>query len=139
MAFWNTTCKESKTTTRNPGGIFLLDDQGGKAAGPIGETHGIWLSINYLWASRELRNQHICSSILEQAKETAKKQGCTHVFLDTFDFQTPQFRARHGYDEAFVLEGYPCTGKRDYFTTGLWTADSLKGLSPERQRKTPLR
>lgn len=43
-----------------------------------------------------LRNQHIGSSFLNQAESTAKERGCKYVFLDTFDFQAPEFYKKHG-------------------------------------------
>ncbi|MDD2958339.1 MAG: GNAT family N-acetyltransferase [Lachnospiraceae bacterium] len=100
-------------------GIYFEDPNGHKLAGLIGETHGNWLTIKYLWVSEMLRNQHIGSSILKQAEKTAKERGCKYVFLDTFDFQAPEFYKKHGYKEIFTLNEYPCTGKRYYFTKNL--------------------
>lgn len=96
-------------------GIYLEDETGKKLGGLIGDTHGNWLSINFLWVSEELRGQNIGSRILNQAEETAKKRGCKYVFLDTFSFQAPEFYKKHGYKEVFKLEEYPLTGKRYYF------------------------
>lgn len=100
-------------------GIYLEDETGKKLAGLIGDTHGNWLSVEFLWVSEELRGQNIGSKILKQAEETAKKRGCKYVFLDTFSFQAPAFYKKHGYKEVFKLEEYPVTGKRYYFTKTL--------------------
>ena len=100
-------------------GIYLQDEAGQKIAGLIGNTHGNWLSIKFLWVSEELRGQNIGSSILSQAEKTAKERGCEYSFLDTFSFQAPEFYRKHGYKEVFVLENYPVTGKRYYFTKTL--------------------
>lgn len=97
-------------------GIYLENDKGKKIAGLIGETHGKWLMIKFLWVDEGLRGQHIGSRILEQAEVTAGERGCKYVFLDTFSFQAPLFYKKHGYGEVFVLEEYPLTGKRYYFT-----------------------
>lgn len=97
-------------------GVFLHNEAGRKTAGFIGDTHGNWLTVKYLWVSDELRGQGVGSRILEQAEETARQRGCKYVFLDTFSFQAPEFYRRHGYREAFTLEEYPLTGKRHYFT-----------------------
>jgi len=100
-------------------GIYLQDESGQKHAGLIGNTHGNWLSIKFLWVSEELRGQNIGSDILSQAEKTAKERGCKYSFLDTFSFQAPEFYRKHGYKEVFVLENYPVTGKRHYFTKTL--------------------
>lgn len=97
-------------------GIYFQDDTGKKLAGLIGNTHGNWLFVKYLWVSEELRGQNIGSQILKQAEKTAKERGCKYAFLDTFSFQAPLFYQKYGYQEVFVLEEYPVTGKRYYFT-----------------------
>ena len=97
-------------------GIYFQDETGKKLAGLIGDTHGNWLTVKYLWVSEELRRKSIGSQILKQAEETAKERGCKYVFLDTFSFQAPVFYKKHGYKEVFALEEYPVVGKRYYFT-----------------------
>ncbi len=110
-----------KIEDKNPRdlGIYLQNESGKKIAGLIGDTHGNWLFVEYLWVSEEFRGQHIGSEILEQAERIAKKRGCKFAFLDTFGFQAPLFYKKHGYREVFVLENYPVTGKRYYFTKEL--------------------
>lgn len=82
----------------------------------IGNTHGNWLCVKYLWVKKEYRGQNIGSSILQQAEDVAKARGCKFVFLDTFRFQAPEFYKKHGYEEVFVLKEYPISGKRYYLT-----------------------
>jgi ribosomal protein S18 acetylase RimI-like enzyme len=67
----------------------------------------------------KMRGQNIGSELLKQAEETAKERGCKYAFLDTFSFQAPAFYEKHGYRNVFVLEEYPVTGKRYYFTKTL--------------------
>lgn len=100
-------------------GVYLHDEAGNKVAGLIGNTHGNWLFIKFLWVSEELRGQSIGSNILNKAEQTAKERGCKYSFLDTFSFQAPEFYKKYGYKEVFVLENYPATGKRYYFTKTL--------------------
>lgn len=100
-------------------GIYLQDKAGQKIAGLIGNTHGNWLFIKFLWVSEELRGQNIGSNILSQGENIAKERGCKYSFLDTFSFQAPEFYKKHGYKEVFVLENYPVVGKRHYFTKTL--------------------
>ena len=108
----------SKIEDKNPKdlGVFLLNENGEKIAGLIGNTHGNWLSVKYLWVSKELRGRNIGNHILEQAERTARTRGCKYVFLDTFSFQAPAFYKKYGYKEVLVLENYPVSGKRYYLT-----------------------
>lgn len=39
-------------------GIYLKDKQGKISAGLIGETHGNWLMIEFLWVDKAQRGQH---------------------------------------------------------------------------------
>lgn len=100
-------------------GIYLKDETGKIIAGLIGNTHGNWLTVKFLWVSDDLRGNNIGSEILQQAEKTAKERGCKYAFLDTFSFQAPAFYRKHGYQDAFVLEEYLVAGQRYYFTKNL--------------------
>jgi ribosomal protein S18 acetylase RimI-like enzyme len=100
-------------------GIYLKDETGKIIAGLIGNTHGNWLTVKFLWVSDDLRGKNIGSEILQQAEKIAKERGCRYAFLDTFSFQAPAFYRKHGYQDAFVLEEYPVAGQRYYFTKNL--------------------
>ena len=100
-------------------GVYARDEAGNIVAGLIGNTHGNWLTVKFLWVSVSLRGKNIGSEILIQAEETAKERGCKYAFLDTFSFQAPLFYRKHGYREVLALEDYPLTGKRYYFTKSL--------------------
>lgn len=108
---------------RNPKdlGIYYKDDEI-IVAGLIGQTHGNWLTVKYLWVKENLRRQHIGTNLLEQAEKIAKERGCCYSFLDTFSFQAPQFYKKQGYREVFTLEKYPVSGKRHYFTKTLYNS-----------------
>lgn len=100
-------------------GIYLQDETGEKVGGLIGNTHGNWLFVKYLWVREDQRGQNIGSALLKQAEVTAMERGCRYAFLDTFSFQAPAFYEKHGYMSVFTLEEYPVTGKRYYFTKTL--------------------
>lgn len=101
-------------------GIYFENESGKKLAGLIGDTHGNWLSIKFLWVDKDIRGEKIGSKLLIQGEKIAKERGCKYVFLDTFSFQAPGFYRKHGYKEIFALEDYPITGKRYYFIKNLY-------------------
>lgn len=98
-----------------PIGIFKENKDGKKQAGLIGETFGNWLFIKYLWVRSELRGNGIGTKMLQAAENEAKLRGARYVFVDTFDFQAPEFYLKHGYKQVFELSEYPKTGKRHYY------------------------
>ena len=100
-------------------GVYVRNESGEITAGLIGNTHGNWLTVKYLWVSESLRGQRIGSELLEAAEQTARERGCQYSFLDTFGFQAPEFYQKHGYHVVFTLEEYPISGKRNYFTKEL--------------------
>lgn len=118
-----------------PIGVFYEDSLGTKIAGLTGETYGNWLCIKYLWVSEELRGQGIGSKLLQSAEEEALKRGCKYAFVDTFDFQAPEFYKKYGYQEVFALKEYPYTGARYYYTkqlvSFLKTAKAVSEISKE--------
>ncbi len=63
-------------------GIYVQDETGKKIAGLIGNTHGNWLFVKYLWVSEELRRHNIGGNILNQAEKTAKR-----AWLQVFIFR----------------------------------------------------
>ena len=102
-----------------PLGIFYEDARGKKLAGLTGETFGNWLCIHYLVVEEHLRKEGLGSELLLAAEKEAKYRGCKYAFVDTFSFQAPEFYIKHGYNEVFVLDEYPYTGKRYYYTKEL--------------------
>ena len=97
----------------------ITEEDKKKIAGIIGETHGNWMEVDYLWVDEAHRKNHIGSNLLKEAENLAIERGCTNVFLNTFHFQAPEFYKKHGYQEVFVLENYPLTGKRHYYVKNL--------------------
>ena len=97
-----------------PLNLYLEDEKGNLMAGLVAETFGNWLEIEYLFVKEELRGQGIGSKLLQRAESEAKKRNCRFAFVNTYQFQAPDFYKRHGYKEVFTLQDYPYTGKRFY-------------------------
>ena len=102
-----------------PLNIYLENEEGNLVAGMVAETFGNWLEIEYLYVSDDLRGQGIGSKILEMAENESRNRGCKYSFVDTFNFQAPEFYEKHGYKEVFALKKYPYTGERYYYTKEL--------------------
>ena len=114
-------------------GIFADEENCRRMGGLLGSTHGNWLKVDFLWVDEEARGKGIGSVLLEKAEDEARNRGCRYVFLDTFSFQAPGFYTKKGYEQVFVLEEYPRTGKRFYYTKEL-VQEKAEGQRDNRQR-----
>ena len=102
-----------------PLNLYLEDEKGNLMAGLVAETFGNWLEIEYLFVKEELRKQGIGSKLLQQAENEAKNRNCRFAFVNTYQFQAPDFYLSHGYKEVFALQDYPYTGQRYYYQKDL--------------------
>ena len=102
-----------------PLNLYLEDEKGNLMAGLVAETFGNWLEIEYLFVKEELRGQGIGLKLLQQAENEAKNRNCRFAFVNTYQFQAPDFYLIHGYKEVFTLQDYPYTGQRYYYQKDL--------------------
>jgi len=102
-----------------PLNIYVEDQQGNLIAGMVAETFGNWLEIEYLYVQEDFRGQGIGSNILNRAEKEARERKCKYSFVNTYQFQAPDFYKKHGYEEVFALKEYPYTGERYYYTKAL--------------------
>lgn len=100
-------------------GIYMRNEKDEIIAGLAGVLRGKWLLVQLLWVREDLRRQNIGSDILQKAEAEAKKYGCKHILLDTFEFQAPKFYKKKGFKEVFVYEEHPITGKHYYLSKDL--------------------
>ncbi len=65
-----------------------------------------WLRIEVLFVDEDQRGQGVGTRLLGEAERLARDLGAKNVTLETFEFQAPQFYAKHGYVEASRIDGY---------------------------------
>jgi GNAT superfamily N-acetyltransferase len=99
-------------------GIFLRDSNGEIMGGLYGWTWGGWLEVNKVWLREDLRGQRHGTALLHTAEQEALRRGCSHVYLDSYSFQAPNFYKKLGYQEFGVLPGFP----RGFARHFLWKA-----------------
>lgn len=77
----------------------------------LGGLHGYilyrWLFIELLVVPEQTRGKRMGSQLMERAEDFARERNCVGVWLDTFDFQAPDFYRKQGYTEFGRLEDYP--------------------------------
>ncbi|WP_095192687.1 GNAT family N-acetyltransferase [Pseudomonas sp. Irchel 3A7] len=74
-----------------------------------------WLFIELLSVPEQARGQGMGSKLMQMAEDLAREKGCVGVWLDTFDFQAPEFYKKHGYSELGQIVDYPPGHKRVFF------------------------
>jgi GNAT superfamily N-acetyltransferase len=86
--------------------------------GLLGVTRWNWLYVDKLWVAESQRGSGVGRALMERAETIARSRGCTHVSLDTFEFQARPFYEKLGYQLFGTLEGYPPRYRQYY----LWKA-----------------
>ena len=119
---------ESRSEPRNARSlaIFLRDEAGRVVGGLRGATVWGWLEIKWLWIAEPHRRQGHGRRLVAAAEREAVGRGCRHAWLDTFDFQAPEFYARLGYAVFGTLEDFP-RGHTRYFLRKMKLAPSGVG------------
>jgi GNAT superfamily N-acetyltransferase len=87
--------------------VSLRDDAGRLVGGLSGDTVWGWLQVKLLWVASELRGKGYGAKLMTVAEEEARRRGCHHALLDTFDFQARGLYERLGYEVFGTLEDFP--------------------------------
>ncbi|MEW6269740.1 MAG: GNAT family N-acetyltransferase [Thermodesulfobacteriota bacterium] len=87
--------------------IFLRDADDETVGGILGEIWGGWLHVTHLWVAAPLRRAGHGRALLRAAERFAVERGCTHVRLESYGFQAPDFYRKQGYEVFAVLDDCP--------------------------------
>jgi aminoglycoside 6'-N-acetyltransferase I len=99
--------------------LAARDAQGHLVGGLYGSTAWRWLFVDLLWVDTPFRRQGLGRRLLRAAEAAARARGCTHAYLDTFDFQARPFYEREGYTLFGTQEGYPPGHRKFYLCKSL--------------------
>ncbi|WP_044874757.1 GNAT family N-acetyltransferase [Pseudomonas sp. LFM046] len=80
--------------------------------GLYGEIFYRWLFIELLAIPEQARGQGTGSRLMNMAEDIAREKGCVGIWLDTFDFQAPEFYQKHGFTKFGHIDDFPPTHKR---------------------------
>lgn len=64
------------------------------------------LHIKYLFVEEKYRGQGIARQLMAHALDFGKKRGCQFAFVETMNFQAPEFYQKMGFVIEFSREGY---------------------------------
>ena len=95
--------------------LLVRNDQGEILGGLYGRFFYQWLFIELLSVPEEARGEGMGSKLMGMAEDLARKKECLGIWLDTFDFQAPEFYKKLGYSELGQIVDYPPGHKRFFF------------------------
>lgn len=64
------------------------------------------LYIKYLYVEEEFRGFGLAKKLMEEIFHYGKTQGCTFAFVETMNFQAPDFYQKLGFKIEFISSGY---------------------------------
>ncbi|ETF07607.1 GNAT family N-acetyltransferase [Pseudomonas atacamensis] len=95
---------------------LMVKDQNGEILGGLyGRMIFRWMFIELLSVPEQGRGQGIGSKLMAQAEALAREKNCYGLWLDTFDFQAPEFYRKLGFSQFGEIVDYPPGHKRHYF------------------------
>ncbi|MFW9080822.1 GNAT family N-acetyltransferase [Pseudomonas sp. P2757] len=95
--------------------LLVRDEQDVILGGLYGRFVCQWLFIDLLAVPEQGRGQGIGSKLMHMAEDLARENGCIGIWLDTFDFQAPEFYKKLGFSQFGELVDYPPGHKRHFF------------------------
>ncbi|MDT6922478.1 GNAT family N-acetyltransferase [Pseudomonas atacamensis] len=98
-----------------PFALMVKDENGEILGGLYGRMIFRWMFIELLSVPEQGRGQGIGSKLMAQAEALAREKNCYGLWLDTFDFQAPEFYRKLGFSQFGEIVDYPPGHKRHYF------------------------
>ncbi|MDP6443866.1 MAG: GNAT family N-acetyltransferase [Pirellulaceae bacterium] len=100
--------------------VLARDAEDAVIGGLLGASAMSWLRIDILAVREDLRRQGVGSALLQAAEEEARRRDCKYVYLDTMDYQSPDFYRQRGYSVAGKIDDWDSHNHaRSFFTKRL--------------------
>lgn len=80
----------------------------------VGSTNLDWLHVDLLSVDPGARKGGIGGALMARAEAIARARGCIGAWLDTYDFQAPDYYPRLGFSEFGRIDDMP-PGRTRYF------------------------
>lgn len=85
--------------------------------GLIAETQLSWLRISLMAVDPEWRSQGIGTSLFIEAERLAIARGCRYAYVDTMDYQAPDFYVARGFQIVGEIPDWDSHGHRKLYLT----------------------
>lgn len=100
-----------------PLNVTALDEFGLVVGGLMAETQFAWLKVSIMVVAERVRRQGIGLQMVAFAETEAIARGCSRAYLDTMDYQAPEFYRALGYQLAGQLENWDSQGHTKFLFT----------------------
>ena len=100
-------------------GVYSRNESGVMIGGLIASRKGLWLCIDYLWVSEDVRGSGLGKQLLAAAEQEGKRTGCRHALVDTLSFQALPFYEKQGYQLQMSLPDFPDAGMQRHYLAKL--------------------
>ncbi|VVN36767.1 Acetyltransferase [Pseudomonas fluorescens] len=94
--------------------LLVRDDHDVVLGGLYGRFFYQWMFIELLSVPEQARGQGMGSQLMQMAEDLAREKHCLGIWLDTFDFQAPDFYRKLGFSAVGQIDDYP-PGHQRYF------------------------
>lgn len=103
--------------------LLVRDEETDEILGGLyGSVFYQWLFIDLLSVPEQARGQGVGSRLMQMAETLALQKNCVGMYLDTFEFQAPEFYKKMGFNEFGHMDEYPPGHKRFFFQKRLTIA-----------------
>jgi ribosomal protein S18 acetylase RimI-like enzyme len=100
-----------------PLNFLAYDAEGAIVGGLIGETQFLWLKISVIAVAEHARRHGVGRRLVALAEQEAKARRCKYSYVDTLDYQAPDFYSKLGYQLVGRLENWDSHGHAKCFFT----------------------
>jgi ribosomal protein S18 acetylase RimI-like enzyme len=86
---------------------FARDRSETVIGGAVGRTWAHACELQQIWVDAEHRRHGLGGELLRKFEGLARRRGCHTFYLETFNFQAPDFYRKHGYRVAAQISAFP--------------------------------
>jgi ribosomal protein S18 acetylase RimI-like enzyme len=109
--------RELPENAPKPLNVVASDPSGKIVGGLIAATQFAWLKVSVVAVAEHVRRQGVGRQLMELAERKAVARGCRHAFLDTMEYQAPDFYQKLGYQIAGKLDDWDSHGHAQFLFT----------------------
>ena len=95
--------------------LAARDPEGRLIGGLLGEWRSYWLHIDILVVTDGYRRCGLGSALMADAEKAARDRGYRGLFLDTFEFQAPQFYEKLGFTRFGSIQNFSDGHDRHFY------------------------
>ncbi|PQO46390.1 GNAT family N-acetyltransferase [Blastopirellula marina] len=95
--------------------LLIAQSDAGVVGGLIAEKRLTWLRISIMAVAPNQRRQGIGTALLRAAEQWAAENGCRYLYVDTMQYQAPDFYRRAGFQVVGELPDWDSHGHAKFF------------------------